>query len=594
MKNKTTGIWFVLAASLFATVWFCQHHLRPVANGPEVLLAGLRPGDLTRVEITPAGQREISIVHSNGLWLLQNPLVYPAQASAVEALLAALEKLSPAVRLTAADMHAHPNADADFGFENPAFNLLLEGAGTRQQLIIGKKTAPGDQVYIRHVGLDGAFVTDAAWLDLLPRTANDWRDTALVDSSFACQWLVVTNGNKVMEFRRDPTNRLWRMTRPLQARADEARLAAALQQLRHARAAQFITDNPQADLTTYGLQPPELSVWLGTGTNLISGVGAGKALTNNSAQLFARRAGWNAVVAADKDLFASWRGAVNDFRDPFLVVPAGPIATIEVRGEENFTLQQRGSNGWAVVGETFPADAEKVADFLKLLGTLRVSEFVKDVVTPADLQSFGLATPSRQITLRAPGGDTNQPFAQLLFGATETNRVFVKRGDEEFVYALRLEDLVRLPEHGWEFRDRRVWNFSVTNLAQVTLKQGGKTRVLVRTGTDKWSLGPGSQGIINPPALEETFHRLGELTAAGWVGRNVTTPEKYGLNPANLAITVELNTGEKLTLNFGTELAQGQTALAAVTLENECWVFVFPPPLFQFVTTYLALPPNTP
>ena len=43
---------------------------------------------------------------------------------------------------------------------------------------------------------------------------------------------------------------------------------------------------------------------------------------------------------------------------------------------------------------------------------------------------------------------------------------------------------------------------------------------LIRTGTNQWSLAAGSQGIIDPPAVEETVHRLGQLTAAGWIGRN--------------------------------------------------------------------------
>ena len=71
---------------------------------------------------------------------------------------------------------------------------------------------------------------------------------------------------------------------------------------------------------------------------------------------------------------------------------------------------------------------------------------------------------------------------------------------------------------------------------------------------NKWSLAPGSQGIINPPAIEETAHRLGELTAAGWVGRNMTKPEKFGFNTDNLQITVELKNGEKHTVDFGAEI----------------------------------------
>jgi hypothetical protein len=100
--------------------------------------------------------------------------------------------------------------------------------------------------------------------------------------------------------------------------------------------------------------------------------------------------------------------------------------------------------------------------------------------------------------------------------------------------------------------------------------------------------------MIEPPAVEETLHRLGELTAYGWVARNVTAPEKYGLNPGNLSLIVELKSGEKLNLDFGTVLAQGASALAAVTLDGERWVLVFPPVAYHYINTYLALPPAAP
>ena len=78
------------------------------------------------------------------------------------------------------------------------------------------------------------------------------------------------------------------------------------------------------------------------------------------------------------------------------------------------------------------------------------------------------------------------------------------------------------------------------------------------------------------------------------MGRNVTEPEKYGLNTNNLQITVELKNGEKNTVDFGGEIPSAHTALAAVTLDGERWAFVFPPVLYQFVLSYLTIPANVP
>ena len=595
MKSQTTAIWFVLAALLFAVIWFFEKHLQPAAPAQNLLLPGLRVADVTSLQISPAGAREISVDRTNGGWQMERPLAYPAQTAGVESLLEAMAKLVPALRLAGDDVLGK-NTDTEFGFNNPQFTLDVAAGDQTWHLRIGKQTAPGDQVYVRIVGLDGAFVTDASWLQLLPHSANEWRDTALVDAAAALDGIVITNGTKVIELHRDATTHLWRMIRPLLARADDLHILESWQQLRAARVTAFVNDDPKADLSAYDLLPAELDVWLGRGTNLFAAVHAGKALPENPAQVYARREGWTGVLAVAKESLAPWRGTVNDFRDPHLLELTAPVVEIEVRGqtnEDNYTLQSHGAAGWGVAGEKFPADEETVVALVKLLAGFRVQEFVKDVVTAPDLQSFGLAAPARQITLRSVVGDTNSVIAQLLFSAVQTNKVFVKRADEDFVYALAASDFNQLPVSGWDFRERRLWHFSETNVAQITMRQNGQTRQLVRTGENKWSLAAG-QGMINPPAVEETVHRLGELAASGWVGRNVTAPEQFGLNTNNLSLAVELKTGEKFAVDFGSEIPQAQTALAAVTLDGERWVFVFPAPLYQLVAAYLTIPAGPP
>ena len=599
MNSKTTGIWFVIAAALFAFIFIFEHYLRPVTAGPATLLPNLRPATVTSVQVFPTGAMEICATNSRpsdaagGGWVLTRPVSYPAQAAAIQALLNALQKLAPA-RIGTAELHEHKDYETEFGFEHPQARLAIAAGDQSWQLTVGGRTAPGDQVYLRVAGVDGVAVADAGWLDLIPRTGDEWRDTALVNAGHNdFDWIVLTNNAKgiVIELRRDPTNHLWRMIRPRPARADADHITDALQQLLAAHVTQFITDDAKADPTAFGLQPADLDLWLGRGTNLVTAVHVGKSPANDPSRVYGKRGDWSTVFTTARDPLTPWRGAEKDFRDTRLFELTAPVAEIELRGQNNFILREQGSNDWRIVGEKYSADAGSVRQFIKTLAGLRVAEYVKDVVMPADLTGCGLATPQREIVLRSKAGDTNSVVAQLFFGATQTNEVFVRCGNEDSIYAITVRDFNRLPEEGWEFRDLGIWNFKVDDVAQITIHQGGKTRQIVRSGPDKWSLVIGSQGIIEGKYIEQTAQMFHDLAAVRWVPRNFNGPD-YGFTTNSLQITFELKNGEKRTVDFGAgiELAQGPSALAAVTLDGERWAFLFPPALYQLVMSYLTIP----
>ena len=593
MNTKNTWVWLVVAALLFASIFMLDHFLRPGPTSPKLILPGLKPSAVTSVQVTPAGALEIRADHTNGEWQLVKPIVYPAQPAAISAFLGALQKLTQATRISAADIREHHTSDADFGFENPQSAIVIEAGDQRWQLRVGNKTPPGDQVYLRVVGVDGAFVVDTDWLKYLPHSANDWRNTSLVDLANAdCDSIILTNNARVIELRRDETNHLWHMLRPLRARANGDRITDALQELQADAITQFVTDDPRADLTTYGLQPADLDLWLGHGTNFIAGLHVGKSPPNDASQVYVKREGWSTVATTAKAGLAPWQGTVNDFRDPYLLELSAPVAEIAVQGEQDYTLQRTGT-GWQVAGQTFPVDATNVQVLIQTLAGMHISQFVKAAVTAPDLPQYGLDKPKMEITLRSAVGDTNAPIVQLFFGTNQDNQVYVRRADEDFIYAITAEDFNRIPVWGWEFRDRQIWNFNVADVTEITLHENGRTRQILHDGRNKWSLAPGSQGIINAPAIEETTYRFGQLETPGWVTRGLPHPEKLGFKPDNLSVTFELKDGRKFSVDFGAELPS-HTALAAVTLDGERWTFVFPPVLYQFVTSYLVIPPNTP
>ncbi|HTB82011.1 MAG TPA: DUF4340 domain-containing protein [Candidatus Sulfotelmatobacter sp.] len=592
MKSNTTPIWFVLAAVLAGFIWFAEKHLQPAAPVNDNLLPGLNTAEVTALDIYPAGEHKITLVRTNQSWVLREPFDYPAQETAVDSLLDALEKVSPVLRLTAADMQSHKNADADFGFDYPRFALDVTAGDQSWHLLVGNRTAPGDGVYVRQVGAAGAFVTDLNWLQFLPHNATNWRETRLIPAGNEVDWIVITNATKVVELRNNPTNHIWYIIRPEPVRrADAGVIATALQQLRGAQATRFVTDDSKADLTAFGLQPADLDLWLGHGTNLTDALHLGKESTENPGQLFAKREGWNSIVAAAKDTLLPWHGSANDFREARLLDFSAPVTGIEVQDTIPWALQLHGSNEWQVAGEKFPVDNASVENLIALLGNLRTTEYVKDVVSAADLQNFGLATNTRAFTVHFADGTTNA----LIFGGVDTNKneVFVKRADEDFVYALSFNDVSRLPAGGFQLRESRLWNFPVTNVASITVKQGDKTRQIKRLGNKIWTLAEGSQGVVDTIGLEETANIFGHLAAALWVERNFTPPEKYGLGSTNaVSVTFAMKTGENYTVDFGMEIQSGTTAVAAVTLDGERWAFIFPPALYPLLDAYLKIPPT--
>ena len=597
MNSRNTWRWVVVAAVLFAFILLQHRYLRKTATGPVKVLPNLRADTVTRVRVRPGAGREITALRTNGAWQLTEPLAYPAQVVSVEKLLTELEQLTPAPYLTSRELRGGANTDEEYGFATPQAFITIDQPGYTPRLRIGSRTAPGDQVFMQVVGVDGVYVVDAGFLRYIPRSADDWRDTALVElNGLTFDRLAVTNGAKVFELQRDPATTLWRMVYPLEARANSAKTEESLQMLQDVRVQQFLPDEHRADLDSLGLQPPELEVALSQGSNTVARLQFGRSLTNDTRLVYARRLGVDAIVAVPKDLLAQWYAPANDFRDPLLLNVTAPVTDIDVRGPENFSVQEQTNGGWRVLPQGFPADSGLVRNLVSALNGLRIVDFTNDVVTAQDLAAYGLAAPARQFILRtattnAAASSTNGVVAELDFGTNQADRVFARRADEGFVYLVKLADLQRLPRAGFQMRERRIWSFSTNDLARATLREQGRVRHIVRNGPFSWSLASDSQGVINDLAVEEAVSGLCQLTAVAWLACGETNRARFGFTDTSREITLELKNGDKASVQFGSETS-GNPLCAAVTLDKDLWVFEFPAWLYDYVQRYLSVPPS--
>ncbi|MCX6927346.1 MAG: DUF4340 domain-containing protein [Verrucomicrobia bacterium] len=401
MNFRNTWRWIIVALALFTFILIQHRYLRKSEIAPAKVLPNLRAAAVTSVQVRPAAQAEIWAERTNGVWKLTQPLAYPAQAISIEKLLAELERLVPAPYITVRELRGRPRWQEEYGLAAPQAFITIEQSGYTVRLRVGAKTAPGNQVYLQLVGVEGVYVVDADFLNYLPRTADSWRDTALINlNGLVFDRLAVTNGTKIFELCRDAANKAWRMVYPLQARANNAKAEESLQMLQSVRVLQFVADDPKVDLETFGLQPPELEVALSQGSNFVARLQFGKSPTNDTRLVYARRLGFNAIVAVPKELLMLWYAQVNDFRDPFLATWSTPATVIDVRGQDKFSLQQQTNNTWRVLPQDFPADAGLIKDLLSALSGLQIVEFRSDVVTAPELPTYGLASPALQYIQR--------------------------------------------------------------------------------------------------------------------------------------------------------------------------------------------------
>ncbi len=599
MNGKSTLILVALALILAALIFWVERPARLAGEQPvsHKVLPDFDAGKVTAVEVFPNAQIIIRAEQSNHVWRLTKPVSYPASAAQVDGLLKVLGEMEWRSAIAPEELTNRADAQEQFGFDKPAFSLVLDGSGPSRHLLIGKPSAIGDEVYLQVVGNPSIYVADARFLKILPVNKDQWRDRAILDPAITqFDGLRVRSAANRFELEKDAASGLWRMKAPLQVRADAEKIEALLSGLRDLRVSNFVSDDSQADLDAYGLQTPALDLGFTMGTNQVLGLQIGAALTNNSGAAYARRSDPSSIVVLPLQPFVAWEGDQRTFLDHHLIsVSPSVISVIEVRADDEFTLRRQTNGQWKVAGaKTFDADQFLVDDWLSQFTNFEVQ--IEQTVV-ADLPRYGLDKPVAQYTLKSAAalpGRTNQILAQIQFGVTRSNRVFESRADESPVNSIAREQFDRFPRASWQLRDRRLWHIDPKDIVSITVEQGGSARKLIRDPNFEWTLAPGSKGGINPFYLEETVHRLAELKAIYWDGRGADPDDSFGIVSTDYSISLDVKAGSSVQtykIQFG-KPSPYHHPYAAVNLDGQRLIFEFPVDVYNnFVLPSLSIPP---
>src|SRR3954452_4741768 len=403
MNWKRTWIMLGFAGALFAFIFLVERHVpgtgaaRPAATR----LLDFKPGEVASLQLRRTNQFLFRAERTNEIWNLTSPIVYPAQAGAIDRLLDILADLRSYNKISVKDLAEQKRSIAEFGLDVPAATVVLVAPGKRIEVMFGSRNSVGDRVYLQLLNSSDIYVVGTDAYDLLPFNSTDWRDLALVNvAGMNADRMELRSALRSYSIQVNQASGQFLLTKPTVARADAAKVEALLRTVESQPVSKFVTDDPQVELDQFGLQPPEAELVFGQGTNDLLTVQFGKATSND--MVFARRMLNTNIVLVPKSLLETLQVSPSDLRDRRLLsfVPE-QVDSIEVETvHDKFSVQRQALDSWIVPGATpLAADPGLVRDCLNRLATLEAAGVEKDVVT--DFALYGLAPASRQYVLKS-------------------------------------------------------------------------------------------------------------------------------------------------------------------------------------------------
>jgi len=361
------------------------------------------------------------------------------------------------------------------------------------------------------------------------------------------------SGDIVVERGKD--NQTWLLAKPVIARAEQATVDEMASALANLQVTDTVEQNPD-DLADFGLARPAVTVTVTTSDNrVLPAILVGKQTPiGNSAYI--KMADAPAVLLVASTFPANVEKSVDDLRARalFTLKPAAVQRFVIAPGAGGTELEaQRNGDNWTFLKPVHaPADSAAVEQFLDAVTPAQVSGFVDD--KPADLNKYGLGSPSLRITLY---GDKHQQPESLLFGfkvpEADKNAIYVRRGEGSDQPVVSVADyLFTIANKTFDdLRDKTLLTFDQSNVERIVVGGGPPPSTLARAPGGKWSITAGGKsGNAEVLVAESLLDQLHDLHGTKIVEDPMTDPKRYGMERPSIAFTLYSKDGKEIgTLN---------------------------------------------
>jgi hypothetical protein len=522
MKFRSTFFLFVVGIALVAYLYFFERGNKTTRERDDQHVVEIDRDKIDSISIR-SPETKIELRKNKGSWMMEEPVKDRADTVAISQLLTEVDTLES---ISAVEIDPKNKEQLkEFGVSDSTTKAKFSGGGETIELIAGKDTAVEGNSYIY---VDGAKQLHAVKNELrnqLQKKAEDFRDRKLADfGPMQISRAEIKSPAGVLDVKK--VNNHWTITKPLQARGDDARINDLLAQAVNARIESF---GSESNLAASGVNEPRGTVTFvreGVETPVVLSIGQNPSEDKDKDKTWAKLSTRDALVLVPKEIEKLLETKPNDLRDKNLLRVEGDIVdriTIEAAGGAKFVVGRKGES-WVgkADGKDVPINDAVPPKILSNLQSAQVLHYVSDVAT--DLPQYGLDQPSLKVTLSSYASEntseTNageKPILSVLFGKSEENHVYAKLDNEPFVVAVSPSLLANLPKSHIEFQDLTIFSNKPEDITALQVTVGNKPTVELIREKDTWKLAKGDDKV-DQQAVLALVNALSQLRALSWVG----------------------------------------------------------------------------
>ena len=409
---RTLGVLVVLLGGLAAYLYYVDSE-KPVGETeekPKVFTVEADQIEELKVSTIAGGVAELK--KSPDGWSLTSPQTVRADDSEVTGITSNLASVS-----IQRVVDENPTNLGDYGLREPvaAVSFKTKGAKEFKTLQIGTKTPTGSDMYAKTADAKKVFLVPGYLESTFGRTPFDLRDKKIISfDREKVDRIEIRRGQSLVSLVK--ANGEWRMSAPVEARADFGAIEGLISKLQSAQMKAIVTEDPN-EFAKYGINPPsaQVSVLSGSAKAVMA---FGTKTPDNF--IHVRDESKSLVVTAPADLFDELeKGPVEYRRKDVFEFRAFNLDRIEItRNAATLTFERLkgkgkdGADAWQNAATKKAVDAAKFESFLTKLSGTRAQSFADattktrlDVPVATVKATFDEGKKSETVTIGRVGAD---------------------------------------------------------------------------------------------------------------------------------------------------------------------------------------------